>query len=135
MVHATAAEFKRAVEDAETVDEESLALFHALDKHRDVCLFGLSLPRDHPALEPVWEDITQWMIDLYSARDGMTIPLEVSLDYLIISCTELLRWWLIEGQDYSIEQLAIMHTELIVKVTESVALDHRMKRLRDGVLD
>ena len=130
---ATSAEFMSAVQSAETLHEESLALFNALDKHRDACLFGLSLPRDHPALKPVWEEIMQWMMGLYSARDGETIPLEVSLNHLINSCVELFRWWLTDGEDYSIEQMAIMQDELVVKLTETVALDHRMKPSRNSV--
>ncbi|MCY3914620.1 MAG: hypothetical protein OXG49_01275 [Chloroflexi bacterium] len=49
----------RAAQTAEALDEASLALYRALDEHRDVVLFGLSLPRDHPALKPVWEAIKQ----------------------------------------------------------------------------
>lgn len=135
VMRATAAEFVRAVQPAATLHEESLALFNALDTHRDVCLLGMSLPRDHPALAPVWEDITQWMMDLYSSRDGMTIPLEVSLNHLINSCVELFRWWLLEGQDYSIEQMAIIQTELVVRTTEAVALDHQLKSPREKVPD
>lgn len=132
---ATATEFMDAVQSADTLHEESLALFRSLDEHRDTCRFGLSLPRDHPALQPVWEEIMQWMTELYSARDEETIPLEVSLNHLINSCVELYRWWLTDGQDYSIEQMAVIQDELVVKVTEAVALDHRRKTSRDRAPD
>ena len=134
-VRKTAVEFMRAVQSADTLHEESLALYRALDEHRDVVLFGLSLPRDHPALEPVWEEVTQWMMELYLERAGTTIPLELSLNHLIKSVVELFRWWLTEGQDYSVEQMALMQSDLVVKVTESVALDHRLKSPRDSVPD
>ena len=126
-VRSTSEEFMRAVQSAETLDEESLALYKVLDEHRDVVLFGLSLPRDHPALEPVWEEITQWMQELYLAREGTEIPLDLSLNHLINSVVELFRWWLTDGQDYSMEQMALMQSDLVVKVTETVALDHRLK--------
>jgi len=132
-VRGTTAEFMRAVQSAETLHEESLALFKAIDKHRDVCLFALSLPRDHPALKPMWEEITEWMKELYTARDGETIPLDVSLNHLINSCVELLSWWLTDGQDCSIEQMALINSELVIKVTEAVALDHLKKTPRDAV--
>lgn len=134
-LRATSAVFLRAVQSAETLDEESLALYRALDEHRDVVLFGLSLPRDHPALAPVWEEITQWMMELYSERAGTTIPLALSLNHLVNSVVELFRWWLTDGQDYSIEQMALMQSDLVVKVTEAVALDHRLKSPRDTVPD
>ena len=126
---------ERAVQSAETLDEESSLSFNRLTKHRDVVLFGLSLPRDHPALAPVWEEITQWMMELYLERAGTTIPLELSLNHLINSVVELFRWWLTDGQDYSIEQMALMQSDLVVKVTETVALDHRLKTSRDTVPD
>lgn len=134
-VRTTSEEFMRVVESAETLHEESLALFEALDKHRDVCLFGLSLPRDHPALKPLWDEITQWMMELYTARNGETIPLDVSLNHLINSVVELFRWWLVDGQECGIEQMAHIYSELVVKVTESVALDHRLKSPRDAEPD
>ncbi|MCY4062392.1 MAG: helix-turn-helix domain containing protein [Chloroflexi bacterium] len=134
-VRSTSEEFMRAVQSAQTLHEESLALYQALNEHRDVCLFGLSLPRDHPALEPVWEEITQWMMDLYFAREGTTIPLELSLNHLINSVVELFRWWLTDGQDYSVEQMALMQSDLVVRMTETVALDHRLKSPRDVVPD
>lgn len=134
-VRAGAAQFMNAVQSAETLHEESLALYRALHENRDVCLFGLSLPRDHPALAPVWEEITQWMMELYSARQGTEIPLELSLNHLINSVVELFRWWLTDGQEYSIEQMALMQSDLVVKVTETVALDHRLKSPRDVVPD
>ena len=134
-VRAASVEFMNAVRAAETLHEESLALYQAMHEHRDVVLFGLSLPRDHPALAPLWEEITQWMMELYSAREGTTIPLELSLHHLINSVVELFRWWLTDGQDYSIEQMALMQSDLVVKMTETVALDHRLKSPRDEVPD
>ena len=131
-IRATTAEFMRAAQAAETLHEESLALYRSLDEHRDVCLFGLSLPRDHPALTPVWEEITVWMKELYLAREGTTIPLELSLNHLVNSVVELFRWWLTDGQDYSVEQMALIQSELVVRTTESVALEHRLKSMRDA---
>lgn len=128
-------ELIHAVQEAATLHEESLAVFTGLDKHRDACLFGLSLPRDHPAIKPIWDEITHAVSVIYSARDEATIPFEVSVNHVINSALELIRWWLTEGQDYSIEQMAIMQSELIIKVTETVALDHRLKSPRDAVPD
>ena len=134
-VRGATGELMRVVQSAETLYEESIALFKAIDKHRDVCLFALSLPRDHPALKPMWEETAQLMMELYSARDGETIPLDVSVNHVVNSCVALFRWWLIDGQDCSIEQMALIYSELIIKVTEAVALDHRKKTPREAVPD
>lgn len=107
--------------------EESLVMYRILEKHQDVCRLGISLPRDHPAMKPVGDEISQSIIALYEARDETVIPLEVSVNHLICSVKELIRWWLHHGQAYCPEQMATMQNELIVKVTESVALDLRTK--------
>ena len=60
--------------------------------------------------------------DLYLARDESVIPLKVSVNHIIQSVAEMVRWWLTEGQEYSPEQMARMQNELIVTVTEQVAV-------------
>ena len=52
---------------------------------------------------------------------------------MVYASVELFRWWLTDGQAYSIEQMAIIQDELVVKVTESVALSHRSKTSRNSL--
>ena len=107
--------------------EEALAMFKALEPHRDGILLGLSFPREHPVMKPAWDDVMDKVLALYAAKDESAIPLDVSVNHLMNSVVELIRWWLVEGQDYSPEQMATIQSELIFKVTESVALDNQYR--------
>ena len=102
--------------------EHSLAVFSVLGKYKDAILIGLSLPRDHQAMKPLWNKVFELVTDLYLPRDETVIPLKVSVNHIVRSVSEMLRWWLTEGQDYSPEQMAKMQTELIITVTEQVSL-------------
>ena len=129
-VRAVISEFFREIETASTLHEECFAVFASLKEHQDVCLFGLSLPRDHPALTPVFDDILKWVATTYAARDEVSFPFDVAANHLINSALEMTRWWLTDGQDYSFEQMSVMLSDLVIKVTESVALEHRTKSPR-----
>ncbi len=119
------------IRQQETIYQECLALFNVVVNHKDACLLGVLLLQDHPALKPLREEIAQMVSALYEAQDETTIPLEVATNHLINAVLEMVRWWLTEGQDYSPEQMATIQSELIVNVTETVALKHRAKPLRN----
>lgn len=111
--------------------EQSLAAFRVLEKHKDALLIGLSLPRDHQAMKPLWQMVFDMVTNLYLPRDETVIPLKVSVNHIIGSAAEMIRWWLTEGQDYSPEQMARMLNELIITVTEQVAVVPREADSRD----
>lgn len=102
--------------------EQYVEVFNKLARFKDAVLIGLSLPREHPAMKPLWRKVFDMVSDLYLARDESVIPLEVSVNHIIRSVSEMIRWWLTEGQAYSPEQMATMKSELIVTVTEQVAV-------------
>ncbi|MDE2748500.1 MAG: TetR/AcrR family transcriptional regulator [Chloroflexota bacterium] len=134
-MHAVITEVFAAIESASTLEEECLAVYERLEKHRDLCFFGLALPRNHPALQPILEEALNWVSTIYMARDEESIPWEVAANHLVNSTVELVRWWLTDGQDYSSEQMALMQNELIIKVTENVALNRRMQTPREAALE
>ena len=111
--------------------EQHVEIFNVLAKYKDAVLIGLSLPRDHQALKPLWQMVNDIVTDLYLARDESVIPLKVSVNHIIQSGAEMVRWWLTEGQDYSPEQMARMQSELIITVTEQVALVPRDSENKD----
>ena len=115
-------EVKQEIETDMSHYEQSLAVFRALSKYKDAVLIGLSLPRDHQAMKPLWQMVNDIVTELYLARDESVIPLKVSVNHIIRSVSEMVRWWLTEGQDYSPEQMARMQSELIITVTEQVAV-------------
>ena len=106
--------------------EQYVAVYKLLEQYRDAVLIGLSLPRDHQAMRPVWQLITDALTDHYEARDEAVIPLQVSVNHIIRSSAELIRWWLTDGNDYSPEQMAKMQYDLIVAVAEQAAVVPRV---------
>lgn len=93
--------------------EESLIMFRICQKHADACRFGISLPRDHPAIKPVWDELVDMINELYTSRSGSPVPLKVSVNHLISSVVELIRWWLTDGQEYSPEEMATIQCEIV----------------------
>lgn len=118
-------EIQTAVKPELSHYEESLSIFEILQRHKQICQLALNLPDDHPACVPVWEEIEEWLVELYSVRDETNIPQALAMNHMIKSCRELARWWLNHGQSYSTEQMAIAQAELVMDVIESVALDPR----------
>lgn len=109
--------------------ELSLLVFTVIGKHRDACLLAISLPEGHPVMKPILERATQAVNDRYKARDETIIPFKVSANHLVNSFLKLFHWWITEGQAYSVEQMATMAHELILKVTETAALSERVASL------
>ncbi len=119
------AEITRRMHPEMTHYELSLLVFTVIGKYRDTCLLAMSLPQDHPVMKPILEKATRTVNARYKARDETIIPFEVSANHLVNSFVKMFHWWLTEGQAYSVEQMATMANELILKVTETAALDQR----------
>ena len=115
-------EIGNAIKPETSPYEQSLASFNVLAKHKEAVLIGLDLPRDHRAMQPLWKQVFDIVHNLYEARDEEVIPLEVSVNHIVRSVSELLRWWITEGQDYSPEQMARMQSDLIISVAEQVSV-------------
>lgn len=101
--------------------EECLVVYKTLDRHRDACLIGLDLPREHPAVIPVWDEVRNLVMKHHAALDCEQVPLVVTANHLITSFVELLRWWLTQDHDYDVEQMATMQTQLVAKIIDSLA--------------
>lgn len=107
------------------VHDESLTLYQFVFENQRIYHAALRLPRRNPAVKKAWDRIRKVCHKRYVARIGCEIPFDASINHLMSSVWELHRWWLKEAEHYSPEEIATIHTELIVKVTEQVALDQR----------
>ncbi len=116
-------EIERGIDPQKTHYEVSLLVFTVIDKYRDACLLGTILPQDHPAMKPILEATIRIVDSRFKARSETVIPLEVSANHLVNSFMRMVNWWITEGQAYSVEQMATMSAELILKATETAALD------------
>lgn len=116
-------EIEREVDPEKTHYDLVLAVFGIIDKYRNACLLATTLPQDHPAMKPVHDASMRLVETSFKSRDEEVIPLEVSANHLVIAFTKMVNWWISEGQAYSVEQIATMANELILKAAENVALD------------
>lgn len=97
--------------------DEALALYQFIAEKRDIFRVACSLPRDHSAIAQAWNHAR----DVAESRlTGVIVesPLDVSINHIINSVWELIRWWIEEGEHYSPEQMATYQCELIVNLTE-----------------
>ncbi|MDE2819547.1 MAG: TetR/AcrR family transcriptional regulator [Chloroflexota bacterium] len=115
--------------------EEALITFGHIRKNPGIFSLFANLPRDHKAIAVVMEAISNSIKTRYVSRDESFIPQEVAINHLATSVIELVRWWIENDMKYSIEQMATIQSELIVKATEIVAVDRRVQRRSDSAAD
>lgn len=118
IVHQIAADLRPEM----THYEESLVIYQAVEANRDAFIIGINLPQDHPAMRPVWDEVSDLVLEIHTARYDFKIPAEVLVNHIVKSVVELLRWWLTEGQQFSPVHMAAVQSELLFKGLESATL-------------
>ena len=118
-----------------TLYDEALTAYRQIRKNPGIFSLFVNLPRDHKVIAIVFEAISESVKTRYVSRDESFIPQEVAINHLVTSIIELIRWWVEHDMKYSVEQMATIQSELIVKATEIVAVDRRVQRISDGAAD
>lgn len=118
-------DFESRLQPGMTSYEEALTLYRFVYEKRRIYCAAFKLPRSSPAVTKARDRIRDVSHKRYIARAECEIPFEASINHLTSSVWELTRWWLQEAAHYSPEEIATIHTELIVKATEQVALNKR----------
>lgn len=103
--------------------EQALVTYEYIKDHSRVYHVFISIPRNSELVQTVYESIEKDIRSNYIARDPERIPIEVAVNHIVTSIIELIRWWIVNDMKYSVEQMATIQSEMIVKATESVALD------------
>ena len=111
--------------------DEAVLLFKHIQNNRSIWLAGTSLPLEHPTLKAIHEHLTHLIIERYEARNESRIPFEVAVNHLIKSAHEMVRWYLENGYDLRLDQMATIYNELIINATEMAALRKRENK-EDG---
>ncbi len=115
--------------------EEALIAYTHIRENPGIFSLFANLPRDHMAIGIVLQAISDTIKTRYIARDESFIPQEVAIHHLVTSIVELLRWWVEHDMKYSVEQMATIQSELIVKAIELVAVDRDVQRISDSAAD
>jgi len=121
--------------DAEmTPYEQAYIMYQYISENVRIYRVFVSLPRNSDLLQAVHSAISASTRQTYVARDEGRIPMDVAVNHIVTSIIELIRWWIDNNLELSVEQMATIQSELVVKATELVALD-RIDELDEQVVD
>jgi len=105
-----------------TAYEQALVMYRYIEQHDRIYRVFVMLPRDSELLNRVYEAISTSIENAYVARNESRIPMDVAVNHIVTSIIELIRWWISTDLELSVEQMATIQSELVVKATEMVAL-------------
>jgi len=108
-----------------TVLDEAITLYTYVRDNQICTRLFLQLPSDHPARRQSAELFRQLITARYLQREGATVPYDLSALHIIESVNRLIGWYLDRIDEYSPEEIAQMHIDLIVMPTVSATLDLR----------
>ena len=120
----------KSTEQATTPDGEVLAMFTFLSEQRDLLRVYVNLPWTHPARKLIKDNGTKLMHSRYAQQNTTSAPLEVSIDQLLFATYDLAVWYVDHMDEYTPEQMAVMHNVLVGK-----ALEHQAIELRDDWME
>ena len=125
-------ELKHLVAQEDTLYDEALASYKYFSQNARLFRVYIDLPRTNVSRQLIRKELAELVVERYKERDSTGIPLEVSVIHIIESAHELLRWYLHNIEKYSLEEVAAIYADLILKATESTALVPREEWLREN---
>ena len=115
--------------------DEALATYKHISENPGIFFLFANMPRDHKVIAQVFSFISEAVKQRYVCRNTNLIPQDIAINHLVTSIVELIRWWVEHDMKYSVEQMATIQSELIVKAIEIVAVDRRVQRINDAAAD
>ena len=103
--------------------DQAVVMFEYVKNNSRTYRVFIDIPRDSELYNAAYVSIADSIRKNYISRDEDHIPLEVAVNHIVTSITELIRWWIINDMEISPEKMAIIQSDLIIKATEIVALD------------
>ena len=118
-------QLKQAVEPMDNLYDEAVAMYTHIRKRRSFYQVFLQLSQDNELRQEILQDMAELFLRRYKSHDDSSIPMEVSVNHVIASSNELVRWYLDHMEEYSPERVAAMHCDLVLKSVVSVAVEPR----------
>lgn len=103
--------------------EKSLITFQYIADNVRIYRVFVSLPPQSALTNAVYRVISASILQRYKPRNESKIPMDVAVNHIVTSMIELIRWWVTNDLSLSVEQMALIQSELIIKATEIVALE------------
>lgn len=104
--------------------EQALVMYRYIHENHRIYQVFVDLPRNSELNTAVYEVMSSQITSTYRPRDESKIPMDIAVNHIVTSILELIRWWITHDMDLSVEQMATIQSELIVKATEMVALEY-----------
>ena len=109
-------EAKKRGLQTETSDGDALEFYTFVSEHPDVLRVYVNLPWTHPARQVILNDAAQFMLAHYALQNTTSVPLYVVIDHWLVATNNLIAWYLDHINDYTPEQAADIHVDLVSKV-------------------
>ena len=119
-------ELKEQALKAKTPHGEVRALYSFIREHQNVLRVYVNLPWDHPARQVILTEATELARERYTQQCATSMPLTLSIDHILLATNNLVAWYLDHIDDYTPEQMADMHSVIVLE-----ALERRAIVLRD----
>lgn len=110
-------ELKKRILQADTHHDgdEVLAMYTFIREHPNVLRVYVNLPWQHPVRQVILSESAQFLYAHYAQRKTSGVPLEVSADHFLVATNNLVAWYLDHIDDYTPEQAADIHDDLVIK--------------------
>lgn len=107
-------------------------VFEHAREHADLYRVLLRTSRTLDILPTVVRFGVAHVLETYAGKPGAKVPLEVAAHHYVRSFMDLIEWWLDHDMPYAPSRMAEIYLELIVRPTERVALERKMRTEPSG---
>ena len=73
----------------------------------------VNLPWEHPARELIRTEAAKTVHEHYSWQEAASVPMDLSIDHILLATNNLVAWYLDHIDDYTLEEVAVMHDVLV----------------------
>ena len=114
-----------------TIRAEALAWYAWFRANQELCRFYVSLPHVHPTRDAVKDAIVAYFSERYEPRNPDNVPLDFALEHMAEAMCRLHRWFLFHNEQYNVERVAAMHSDVILNGSHHSALKIREEWLKE----
>lgn len=108
-------ELTGAIVEQDTLFNEALVMYRFVSQRPRIYRVFYSLPPEHPIRAYIREASVKLILQLWQERAVPSVPLALSIDFLLQCADLLIHWYLDHLDDYTPEDIATMHFDLIIK--------------------
>ena len=111
--------------EAETPHAAVRASYSFIRDHQELLRVFVSLPWEHPARQVIRAEAAKIVHERYRWQETSNVPMGLSIDHILLATINLVTWYLDHIDDYTPEQMAVIHEVLVLNALERQAIDLR----------